>query len=114
MTQYDPLDQRGQAEAKAEASKSRQFDALQHSDDVKWFMGDPRGRRLMRSWLTFCGVDRTPFTGDDSQTMFRCGGQNVGLMLKAQITEHAMEGYFQMLREHLSESSNEGSAHIEG
>lgn len=101
---YNPLDRKGQEAAQAADDRAKQLALEQLRADVQWLMGDARGRRLMRRWLAFCGVDRVPFTGD-SKTFFRCGEQNVGLMLKAQATEHAIEDYFQMLREHLEESS---------
>lgn len=95
---YDPIDRKGQQAVKEQASRERKAEQEQLAEDVKWFMADPRGRRLMRRWLAFCHVDHTTFTGD-SKGMFKEGARNVGLMLKAQITEHAFEDFVVMLRE---------------
>ena len=106
---YNPIDQRAQDKVKQQAELAKRLAAEQHATDIQWLMSDPRGRRLMRRWLAFCGVDRVPFTGD-SKTFFRCGEQNVGLMLKAELTEHAIDDYLLMLREHHDEAM-QGSAH---
>jgi hypothetical protein len=95
---YDPLDRREIEASKAEAERKLRAQAEQLAADLQWLMANPAGRRLMCQWLAFCGVDRTTFTGD-SKGMFKEGARNVGLMLKAQVTDHAFEGYLTMLRE---------------
>lgn len=109
---HDPLDMRGQAAQRDKTEHEKRLISEQEAVDIQWLMADPRGRRLMRGWLAFCGMERTSFTGD-SKTFFREGMRNVGLMLTAQMTTHAMEGYFQMLREHLAGTQPQGSAHSE-
>lgn len=103
MSSYNPTDIRAQAQRKQANEVLDRAKRQELSDDINWLMADARGRRLMRQWLAFCGVDQTPFTGD-SKTFFKAGAQNVGIMLKSQLTEYAMEGYFQMLREHLEDA----------
>ena len=103
MSAYNPTDIRAQARRKQDGEALDRAKRQELSDDINWLMADARGRRLMRQWLAFCGVDQTSFTGD-SKTFFREGARNVGLMLKAQLTEYAMEGYFQMLREHAEDA----------
>ena len=69
---YNPLDRRGQQAAKEADSRVKQLQAEQLREDMRWLMGDPRGRRLMWSWLADAGVYRTSFTGN-SETFFREG-----------------------------------------
>ena len=103
MSNYNPTDIRSQQQRKQANEIQDRAKRQELSDDINWLMADARGRRLMRQWLGFCGVDQTSFTGD-SKTFFREGARNVGLMLKGQIVEYAMEGYFQMLREHAEDA----------
>ncbi len=103
MSAYNPTDIRAQARRKQDGEMLDRAKRQELSDDINWLMADARGRRLMRQWLAFCGVDQTSFTGD-SKTFFREGARNVGLMLKAQVVEHAMDGYFAMLREHAEDA----------
>lgn len=98
MSGYDPLDDKQRAAAKEEQAQRQRLEAEQLAGDTQWMMSDPRGRRLMRRWLTLCHVDHSTFTGN-STGMFKEGERNVGLMLKAQITEFAFEQYVTMLRE---------------
>lgn len=95
---YDPINRRGQEAAREEQTLARKLQTEQLAADLQWLMGDPRGRRLMSGWLAACHIDHTTFTGD-SKGMFREGMRNAGLMLKAQITTHAFEGFITMLRE---------------
>lgn len=95
MSEHDPFAPREQRED----TDRRKFIAQeQQREDVQWLMSDPRGRRLMWSWLEFCGVRRTAMTGN-SQTFFNLGVQNVGLMLEANIDEHAPEQWLTMANE---------------
>jgi len=63
-----------------------------------WLMGNKRGRRIMWRLLEKTGVYRCSFTGN-STTFFNEGQRNVGLMLTAQIHEHAPDAYALMLKE---------------
>ena len=108
MSGYNPTDTRAQAQRKQANAVMDRAKRQELSDDINWLMGDARGRRLMRQWLAFCGVDQTSFTGD-SKTFFREGARNVGLMLKGQLVEHALEGYFTMLREHAKDAEEEAA-----
>jgi len=74
-------------------------------DDIRWIMGEARGRRYM-SWLMGqCGMDRLSFTGN-SETFFREGARNIGIMLKSKIDEVAPEMYIKMLTETLERNKN--------
>jgi len=98
MSEFDPLDLTGQAKAKVlsedEARIARQIEL----DDFKFVMDDKRGRRLVWRLLEKTGVFRSSFTGN-SETFFREGARNVGLMLMGLIHEACPEKYTLMLKE---------------
>ena len=62
-------------------------------------MEQKQGRRLMSRILSICGVYRSSFTGN-SETFFREGMRNVGLVLVADLQEHTPEGFISMMQEH--------------
>jgi hypothetical protein len=98
MSNYDPTDLRGQERAKAESDERTKLAIGQEQDDFKWLMGSKRGRRIVWRLLERTGVFRTSFTGN-SETFFREGQRNVGLMLMAQIHEVCPDQYAVMLKE---------------
>lgn len=67
-------------------------------EDVKLIMSSREGRRFMWRMLEMCGVYRSSFTGN-SETFFREGQRNIGLMLLADIHEHCPDGFTTMLKE---------------
>lgn len=98
MSHFDPLDLRGQ-ETAADAAKQRSALTLRtEAEDFKWLMKDKRGRRIVWRLLEKTGMYRSSFTGN-SETFFREGQRNVGLLLTAQIHEHSPEMYPVMLQE---------------
>lgn len=95
MTEHDPLNPR---EAREDADRRKFIAQQQQADDVAWLLNDARGRRLMWSWLEYCGVFRTSMTGN-SQTFFNEGVRNVGLMLLGNVMSHKPEAFSQMQAE---------------
>ena len=67
--------------------------------DLKWLMKDQRGRRIMQRLMDKAGIYRSSFTGN-SETFFREGERNVGLLFVAEITEHTPDEFLLMLKEH--------------
>jgi len=98
MSNFDPLDLRGQERAKEQSDERNKLAIDQEKDDFKWLMGSKRGRRIVWRLLERTGVFRTSFTGN-SETFFREGQRNVGLMLMAQIHEVCPDQYALMLKE---------------
>lgn len=98
MSTFDPLDLRGQERAKEQSDERNKLSIEQERDDFKWLMGSKRGRRIVWRLLERTGVYRTSFTGN-SETFFREGQRNVGLMLMAQIHEVCPDQYALMLKE---------------
>jgi len=98
MRHFDPLDLRGQERAKLQSDERNKLSADQEKEDMKWLMGSTRGRRIVWRLLERTGVYRSSFTGN-SETFFREGQRNVGLMLMAQINEFSPDQYALMLKE---------------
>lgn len=99
MSDFDPLDtaaiEREAEDRKAEAERE---EATEESD-LKWLMNDPRGRRIVRRWLSQAGVFRLSFTGDAQATAFNEGQRNTGLRLFSQITRWTPERIAELMRE---------------
>lgn len=102
---FDPLDLRGQERAKEQSEERNKLAADQEKADMQWLMGSKRGRRIMWRLLERTGVYRSSFTGN-SETFFREGQRNVGLMLMAQIHEVCPDQYAMMLKEQQNVRNN--------
>lgn len=105
MSNFDPLDLRGQERAKEELDERKKLATEQEKEDFKWLMGSKRGRRITWRLLERTGVYRSSFTGN-SETFFREGQRNVGLMLMAQIHEVCPDQYAVMLKEQQNVRTN--------
>lgn len=68
-------------------------------DDLRWLMGDARGRRFVHRLLETAGVFRTSFAGRDAETFFREGARNVGLQVLADVMDATPDDYLGMLKE---------------
>lgn len=99
MSDFDPTDLRGQEDAREQRKFRDRVASDLEAEDFKWLMSDKRGRRIVHRWLTKAGVWRSSFTGN-SETFFREGQRNIGLMLLDQINAHCPEHYARMLKEH--------------
>jgi hypothetical protein len=64
---------------------------LTEDADLRWLVGDPRGRRIARRLLERSGIWRPSFTGDALNTAFREGERNVGLRFTAVLLRAAPE-----------------------
>ena len=48
----------------------------QFDNDIRWLMGDARGRRIVQSWIDDAGINTvSPFTGN-SATFYKIGQQD--------------------------------------
>ena len=90
------------------ASDTRQIKAAQKRSKTEQAMDDgvllmlmstQNGRAWMLRLLTWCGISRTPFTGEDAPTNFNCGMQNVGLRLEADLLRACPDQFIFMMRE---------------
>lgn len=89
----------------AEAKRKDRDNAKTVLGDINWLMSEPRGRRFVAWFLGQCGMDKLSFTGN-SETFFREGNRNMGIMLKSRIDEVAPEMYIKMLVETLERNKN--------
>lgn len=96
--EVDPTDLRGQERTKDQTDLAQRTRRQLEIDDFKWVMSDKRGRRVMWRLLDRAGVFRSSFTGN-SETFFREGMRNIGLMIVAELNEHCPERYLQMVNE---------------
>ena len=71
----------------------------QAEDDMRWLMGDERGRRLMWQWLSEAGLYRTSYSPDSMAMAYREGERNRGLVMFAAVMQHTPEQFIRMLAE---------------
>ena len=109
MPVHDPLDLVGQDRSRQERDERDKHERRVEAEDIKWLMKGKQGRRIAWRLLEQAGVFRSSFTGN-SETFFREGMRNMGLMLLAQIHEHCPEQYTLMVQEQNNvRPSNSGS-----
>jgi hypothetical protein len=105
---HDPFDLRAQERAlKDHDDKARNARQVEQ-EDVKWLMSSKRGRRIVWRLLEQTGIFRSSFTGN-SETFFREGMRNVGLMLMAQINATCPEQYTLMVQEQREHANRNAS-----
>lgn len=94
----DPFDLSGLEKAASDRARKAQNEVRTEAEDIKWLMSGKRGRRVMWHLLDRAGVFRSSFTGN-SETFFREGQRNIGLIYLAQVHEHTPEAYSTMVEE---------------
>jgi len=82
-----------------EQSKRARFAADMEINDLKWLMSNKRGRRFVYRLLERAGVWRLSFNTNALSMAFAEGTRNEGLRLLAQLTEHCLDRYTEMLQE---------------
>lgn len=107
--QYDPTDIAGNEQARRDRSKQQRTEHYLAREDMTWLMGSKRGRRIVWRILERTGIFRSSFTGN-SETFFREGMRNVGLVLMAQINEACPESYTTMVKEQNEHRSNDDTS----
>jgi hypothetical protein len=113
MSNYDPLDIRGQERAKVEKDLRDKVARENEEADVKWLMSTRRGRRIVWRLLDRAGVFRLSFNTNAMQMAFAEGGRNEGLRTLAQIHTLCPELYVVMLKERTHDTGNtdDGAGH---
>lgn len=99
MKPYDAFDLRAQEQAQLEKEERAQIRARIEVDDLKWVMGNKRGRRVMHGILERAGVWRLSFHTNALTMAFNEGARNEGLAMLAKLNEHCPELYTLMLKE---------------
>ena len=83
-------------------NKSRKKAARTRTDRLEFIkaaMQHEQGRAWFYDVLEFCRVVATPFSSDPYNTAFKCGMQNVGLKILADIQDASPDEYMLMVKE---------------
>lgn len=96
----DPIDAaEDETQQREDQLAAEEFRKKQQSDDIKWLMAHPQGRRIVTRIFEKTGIRRTPFNTNGSTMAFNAGMQNVGLWIESEVLTHAPERYMQLLKE---------------
>ena len=106
MSNYDPLDLRGQERAKADTELRTRLARETEEADLKWLMGSKRGRRIIWRFLDRAGVFRLSFNTNAMQMAFAEGNRNEGLRMLALIHALCPELYPVMVKEQTNDNRN--------
>lgn len=106
MSNYDPLDVRGQERAKADKETRDRLTRETEESDLKWLMGSKRGRRIVWRALDRAGVFRLSFNTNAMQMAFAEGNRNEGLRTLALIHTLCPELYPVMVKEQVNDNRN--------
>lgn len=97
----DRLDRSG-GPSDPEAVRGKKERAVQREakrlNGLRRVMNDPESRLWLWDLLSFCGINRTSFTGN-STTFFNEGQRNVGLRVQADLTKHFPKEFIDLLKE---------------
>lgn len=106
MSNYDPLDLRGQDRSKAERELRDRLARENEKADIKWLMGFKRGRRMLWRLLDQAGVFRSSFNTNAIAMSFAEGNRSYGLRIIDIIHEQCSELYPTMIKENSSHERN--------
>jgi hypothetical protein len=106
MSNYDPLDIRGQERTKDAQALRDKLAAENEQADLKWLMGSKRGRRIVWRQLDRAGVFRLSFNTNAMTMAFAEGNRNEGLRTLSQIHALCPELYPVMVKEQTNDNRN--------
>ena len=109
MSNYDPLDVRGQERSKADKDLRDRLSRETEEGDFKWLMSSKRGRRIVWRLLERAGVFRLSFNTNSMQMAFAEGNRNEGLRTLAQIHALCPELYPVMVKEANERNADDGN-----
>lgn len=99
MSNYDPLDLRGQERERADKELRERLERQNEESDVKWLMSSRRGRRIVWRMLDHAGVFRSSFSTNAMSMAFAEGGRNYGLRMLGMVHSLCPEQYPAMMKE---------------
>lgn len=102
--EFDPTDLRAIDRAKADRETRDRLARETEESDIKWLMGNKRGRRIIWRLLDHSGVFRLSFNTNAMQMAFAEGNRNYGNRTLALIHALCPEQYPTMVKEN---SANE-------
>jgi len=108
---YDPLDLRSQERSKADRELRERLARENEEADIKWLMGNKRGRRVIWRLLDQAGVFRSSFNTNAMTMSFAEGHRNYGLRILALIHSQCPELYPTMMKEQTADerTNDDGS-----
>ena len=111
MRNYDPLDLRSQERSKADRELRERLARENEEADIKWLMGNKRGRRVIWRLLDQAGVFRSSFNTNAMTMSFAEGHRNYGLRILALIHSQCPELYPTMMKEQTADerTNDDGS-----
>ena len=111
MSNYDPLDLRSQERSKADRELRERLVRENEEADIKWLMGNKRGRRVIWRLLDQAGVFRSSFNTNAMTMSFAEGHRNYGLRILALIHSQCPELYPTMMKEQTADerTNDDGS-----
>ncbi|MBK8772248.1 MAG: endopeptidase [Rhizobiales bacterium] len=98
MSSHDPFDLEGQEQHRKAKDDRDGLDRKNETEDIRWLMSGPRGRRIAYRFLERAGIWQSSFTGN-SETFFREGRRDMGLQLLASINTTCPDAYAKMIEE---------------
>jgi hypothetical protein len=107
MSNYDPLDIRGQERTEADKKLRDKLVRDNEEADLKWLMSNKRGRRIVWRLLDQAGVFRLSFNTNSMQMAFAEGNRNFGNRTLSLIHSHCAELYPQMVKENTNDRSTD-------
>ena len=99
MSNYDPLDIRGQEQTKENKDLREKLNMQNEESDLKWLMSNKKGRRIVWRMLDQAGVFRLSFNQNSMQMAFNEGNRNSGLRTISMIHQTCPDLYQVMLKE---------------
>jgi hypothetical protein len=112
MSNYDPLDLRGQEKTKSEKEVREKLSRENEEADLKWLMGSKRGRRMVWRLLDQTGVFRLSFNTNAMQMAFAEGNRNYGNRTLSLIHTLCPELYPLMVKEQQDvRNADDGTSH---
>jgi len=111
VSNYDPLDLRSQERSKAERELRERLARENEEADIKWLMGNKRGRRVIWRLLDQAGVFRSSFNTNAMTMSFAEGHRNYGLRILGLVHTQCPELYPTMMKEQTADerTNDDGS-----
>jgi hypothetical protein len=102
VSTFDPIDTRELDRNKAEGDAKKRLAKTVEDEDLKWFMSDRRGRRIVWRLLSDAGVFRSSFNTNAMTMAFNEGNRNYGNKMLAGINAVCPGRFQEMQREALN------------
>ena len=111
MSNYDPLDLKGQDRQKEDRELRDRLERETEEVDIKWLMSSKRGRRVMWRLLDQAGVFKLSFNTNAMSMAFAEGNRNYGLRNLSLIHSLCPELYPTMLKEQGNDRNADDGSH---